>query len=454
MKRHTLVGCLGKLERRGLKSSAADRVTRLLLGTVDGRLEYGLANVLRSLNRLGAPPTEMGVDLLILATLIHAADTRIARDTESQDTWTREFRLIVPVSDQTLWQKAGSVVETMLAFLTGDLWRIEFVPRPRAFKLVVGGRKAPKPPRLDQVSLFSGGLDSLVGAVDALERGANPLFISHAAEGATSGAQKACFRRLEANYPDRSFARVRAWIDFPKGTVKKVKSENTTRGRSFLFIALGVAAGSGLGRDFVLDVPENGLIALNVPLDVLRLGSLSTRTTHPFYLARWNELIGKLGVPGVVRNPYWNQTKGEMIAQSKNAKLLRRLTPKSMSCSSPTKGRFKGLGIQHCGYCVPCLIRRASIQKAWGRGKDRTTYTVPKLAAQPLNTHEAEGRQARSFQVALARLKANPGIERFLIHKPGSLRDHPERVPELAAVYRRGMEEVGAILSRVATAPK
>ncbi len=52
-----------------------------------------------------------------------------------------------------------------------------------------------------------------------------------------------------------------------------VGSENSTRGRSFLFFALGVFAGTGLGNGFVLRVPENGLIALNVPLDPLRLGS-------------------------------------------------------------------------------------------------------------------------------------------------------------------------------------
>jgi len=421
---------------------------------LDGRLEFGLASVLRDLNKLGVPLPEIGVDLLLLATLVQCADTRIGRTTESQDAWTREIHLVVPVSDPARWGTSRTVLETMLSFLSGDLWTLEFSQRPPTFKVAVGGKQPTEPPSFDQVSLFSGGLDSLVGAVDALETGATPLFVSHAAEGATSAAQNACFRGLEANYQNRPFARLRAWIDFPKGVVKKVSSENTMRSRSFLFIALGVAAGTGLARAFVLNVPENGLIALNVPLDVLRLGSLSTRTTHPFYLARWNELLQKLGIPGTIRNPYWNRTKGEMVAQTKNAKLLRMLTPKSMSCSSPTKGRFKGIGPQHCGYCVPCLIRRASIHKAWGRGKDRTTYTIPSLAAQPLNTQEAEGRQVRSFQVGLARLKKSPGIERLLIHKPGSLRDEADRLPELAAVYRRGMEEVGALLTRVATKPK
>jgi hypothetical protein len=56
---------------------------------------------------------------------------------------------------------------------------------------------------------------------------------------------------------------------FPDGFVQGSAGENTTRGRSFLFFALGVFAGSGLNRPFTLKVPENGLIAVNVPLDPL-----------------------------------------------------------------------------------------------------------------------------------------------------------------------------------------
>src|SRR5712664_2091842 len=103
-------------------------------------------------------------------------------------------------------------------------------------------------------------------------------------------------------------------MSFRDGLVKGVDAEKTTRGRSFLFLALGVLVGTGFAGPFTLRLPENGLIALNVPLDRLRLGSLSTRTTHPFYLARWNELLKLLGISGRLENPYWNKTKGEMVA--------------------------------------------------------------------------------------------------------------------------------------------
>ena len=31
-------------------------------------------------------------------------------------------------------------------------------------------------------------------------------------------------------------------------------------------------------------VPENGVISINVPLTVRRVGTLSTRTTHPYFI--------------------------------------------------------------------------------------------------------------------------------------------------------------------------
>ena len=169
-------------------------------------------------------------------------------------------------------------------------------------------------PPFNDLALFSGGLDSLIGAIDALEAGRTPLLISHAGEGATSDAQTTIFDALKAHYPANAFQRLRLWMAFPDGFVRGTTAENTTRGRSFLFFALGVFAGSGLDGPFTLNVPENGLIAVNVPLDPLRLGALSTRTTHPFYIARWNDALTALGIAGCIENPYWDKTKGEMVA--------------------------------------------------------------------------------------------------------------------------------------------
>jgi hypothetical protein len=380
------------------------------------------------------------------------ADTRISRATESQDTWTRELRLVVPVSDPARWSRATELLQRTLNFLTGDRWHLGFRARPRGFERVSPKRKKQAgKPAFDSVNLFSGGLDSLIGAIDALEDRTHPFLVSHAGDGATSAAQTALNRQLKTTSKALPLERLRVWVNFPKNIVRDVRTETTTRGRSFLFFALGVLAGSGLPGTFTLRVPENGFISLNVPLDPLRLGSHSTRTTHPFYIARWNDLLAALGIAGRIVNPYWDKTKGEMVAGCTNQLLLKKLAPASLSCAAPTKGRWHKRGVEHCGFCLPCLIRRAALNAAWGPSGDPTAYTLANLTTSPLSSRRAEGKQIRSFQFAIDRLRATPGLERLFIHKPGPLSDEQERLTELAAVHRRGMAEVGALLDGVET---
>lgn len=456
MRRHVIIGRLGRLDRESVPVAPDEVMTRLDLIAANRRLDFGIGRAIEDLERLGIFPSEIGLDLLILAALVHAADTRISRNTESQDSWTREIRLVVPVSDPGLWAETTSVLQRLLNFLTGDIWLINFRQRPSSFASII-------PMRLDQIanpafnslSLFSGGLDSLIGAIDLLESARVPLLVSHAGDGATSAAQDACFDALKAHYPSNLFDRLRVWMNFPDGLIKGVAADKTTRSRSFLFFAIGVFCGTGFSGNFTLSVPENGLIALNVPLDPLRLGANSTRTTHPFYIARWNDLLEILNIPGAVVNPYWSKTKGEMIAECANAALLRTIIPSSLSCSSPTKGRWRGHGIEHCGYCLPCIIRRAAIATGFARGNDPTTYSITNLKSQALDTRQAVGQQVRSFQLAIKRIQDNPAIVKLLIHKPGPLTDvSPADIAALAEVYRRGMTEVAGLLNRVRALPR
>lgn len=449
MSRHLITGRFGPGDGAAVPAADNELVTPLDLAASQKQLGHGIGRALADLSTLKVFPTEIALDLLVVAALVHAADTRISRDTESQDSWTREIRVVVPVSDPARWHAAVSILERTLNFLTGDKWTLGFRSRPTKFASVVPSAPELIGPPFDGVSLFSGGLDSLIGAIDLLADGGVPLLVSHAGEGAISKAQEDCFEGLRAQNPRRGFNRLRVWMSFSKTLVRGVASEDTTRARSFLFFALGIFAGSGFGRQFVLRAPENGLIALNVPLDSLRLGALSTRTTHPFYIARWNEMLRILGIPGQIENPYWNKTKGEMVAGCANANLLQDMIPNSLSCSSPTKGRWQHHGTEHCGFCVPCLIRRAALAGV----NDPTTYTLSNLRAQTWDTKQASGEQIRSFQYAIERLRMRPELAKSLIHKPGPLSDNPERQDALAGVYRRGLNEVGALLSGVRTRP-
>src|SRR5438132_327804 len=113
----------------------------------------------------GVVPTETAADLAVLAAAVTAADTRISRAQDSQDTWTREIDLYLPVQEPARWNAAAGLIERTLKFLTGDHWRLIFRARHRDYRQIVT-----RPPRVrpavTSVCLFSGGLDSFIGAID------------------------------------------------------------------------------------------------------------------------------------------------------------------------------------------------------------------------------------------------------------------------------------------------
>lgn len=447
MRRHSVIARLGPGDRTRIHLHDKGTVTteiRFING--EHRLGYGLGQIVDQLAERFIFPTDSGVDLAILAATVTAADTRIARASDSQDSWTREIDLYLPVKAPDVWTDQSRLLERTLRFLTGDIWRLFFRPRHKDYEDIV-----PEPNDLigsqyTSVCLFSGGLDSFIGAIDLLAAKEKPIFVSHYWDISTS-SQSLCAHRIGTVYGDIDKRHVRARVGFSNDLIAGAGTEKTTRGRSFLFLALAALAASGL-EDSTLYIPENGLISLNVPLDPLRLGAWSTRTTHPFYLMRWQEILSNLGIASTISNPYRFKTKGEMIAGCSNQPLVKKYGAETISCSSVSKARWKGLPPGHCGHCVPCLIRRGAFKA--GMGADATTYSLADLAAQTLDGKSAEAEHVRSFRLMARRLAGQPGIEEILVHKPGPLSDYPpEDVAQYAAVFRRGVEEVEKVVRKV-----
>lgn len=65
------------------------------------RLSFGIGQAIDQLANKGMRPSETSIDLALVAGALTAADTRISRKTESQNAWTREIDLYVPVADPT-----------------------------------------------------------------------------------------------------------------------------------------------------------------------------------------------------------------------------------------------------------------------------------------------------------------------------------------------------------------
>lgn len=453
MKRFSLITRLGKTDTAKVSVLQRDSsVHELDFLDDDNRLAHGLGQALDQLASLGLTAPQAAIDLALLAGLVNAADTRVSRDINAQGGWTREIDLYLPVNDPSLWSAQVEHIGKMLRFLTGDRWRLFVRPRPKDVpSLSVASDTLPLH-GLDEVSLFSGGLDSLIAAIDSLSGGKHPLLISHYWDAETAKAQSYLLERLESKFGDEVFKSIRVRLGFDRNALDTGQSENTQRGRSFLFYALASLAAASFGKMTTVNVPENGLIALNVPLDPLRFGALSTRTAHPHFMASMQQLLDRLGLQVSLRNPYRHQTKGEMTKDCADKSYLKTVVASSMSCSSPAKARYRGLSPRHCGYCVPCLIRRASLKAGLGID-DPTLYTVEDLSAQTLRSDRAEGEHVRSFQMMVARLRERPELAGILVHKPGPLIDAAAEIPAYADVFRRGVLEVASILDDVVVEP-
>ena len=379
----------------------------------------------RDIIREKVVPAARSWDFLSLALAVVCADLAGHRG-RSSDGWTREFDITVSVIDAGFWNAHVELVQQLLAFLTTDRWTVRFteggiLPQPH--------RKAAHPGE-DCVVLLSGGLDSYVGAIDIVSDGKRPLAVSQMVRG---DGEKQCAFAAEIGGGLRHFqANHNAGVPDPE-------SPPSQRARSIIFFAYGVLMATTLaryqaGEEVTLYVCENGFIAVNPPLTGARLGSLSTRTTHPVVLSLLQQLLNLAGLRVRVANPYRFKTKGEMLRECKDQALLEAHAYQTTSC-----GRFKHFGYKHCGRCVPCLVRRAAFH-AW-KGSDPTHYKYDNLAR---NDKEHAGfDDVRSALIAIAE-RREVGTKRWLGATLSSALVSDKE--DLIRTVERGLDEIQTLL--------
>lgn len=404
--------------------------------TSNGSFCYGLQRTVDELKNQDIYPSETGFDAIIFGLLVYMADMKISRRSQAQDSWSREIILTIPVYDEK-WSNYKETFERMLKFLTGDLWYVEFTKRTQL--LATKEKFNRRTNKYKVASLFSGGMDSLIASINYMEQKQSTLLVSHAGESRVRHWQTNLLSVLDEYYGEIPHGNAYYWTNLDGVEFPEADSDMNQRSRSFLFITIALFAMSGTKDCTKLLMPENGLIALNVPLEYLRLGSHSTRTTHPFYLKLWTEVVADIfGIS--ISNPYWNKTKGEMANECLNREVLKIAMGQSYSCSSVNSVSIQSGRSDHCGHCLPCIIRRAAMYKAFG-DFDPSEYMDTNVTML-VDNREAKGEQIRSFQYAIERLKKNPEAKKVLIHKSGPLDMDEEYLSELADTYYRGLMEV------------
>jgi hypothetical protein len=188
-----------------------------------------------------------------------------------------------------------------------------------------------------------------------------------------------------------------------------------------------------MGHHVDLYIPENGVISLNIPLTVMRLGSLSTRTTHPYFMGLLQKLLTELGLDISLINPFQMKTKGEMMKDCKDLDYLNSHYQYTLSCSHPDQGRWTGEDAGHCGECLPCTIRRAAI-KAAGL-TDASTYR---------HNYDTDtgARDLKSYKLGLS----TPKDSYAAIQMSGPI---TERHNEYVRLYEEGLKELKSFIDTI-----
>lgn len=311
-------------------------------------------------------------DLFIIGISVFALDKRIDRRKFS-DCWTRDISVNIPVLNVELWKQTEQQWNKTLTFLTGDKWDIHFRQCEKQYSQRENfSRVHLSLEKCNCVSLFSGGLDSYCGAIKLLEDGKMPCLLGHNEYPKLRKKQEEFAESFQGLYPKQTvrFISFTANSRAPKNLRGEFLdgTENTSRGRSLLFLCAALSIAGILGKDVPVYIPENGFIGLNIPLTNSRKGTCSTRTTHPYFLNSFLEIMKNVGIDNSINNFFAYSTKREIVDLVKDTDAFKSHYIDTISCSHPCLARYNKKGNNeypvNCGYCYPCLIRKSSLMDA------------------------------------------------------------------------------------------
>ena len=303
------------------------------------------------------------LDLLELAAYTYAADRLVKRGQKRAvefHSWSRRIHVRTKVRDLDFWQRSDvrEILCECLKFMTGDAeFSFSFEGGHATDPTSLFDREDfqhPSSPRTTDVTLFSGGLDSLSGVMSSLEGTDRSLvLVSHHSQPGVKGVQKRLAKAIEDRYPNRvhhygftcTFRGVRA-------------TEETQRSRSFLYASIGFAICQALGSR-ELKVYENGITSMNLRRREDLANARASRTTHPRAIADLERFLRLVADDNAfkITTPFLWKTKRavvETLVKSDGGNLI----PSSVSC---THTFIKSANATHCGKCFQCLDRRMAM---------------------------------------------------------------------------------------------
>lgn len=391
-------------------------------------------------------------DLLEIATFVYAAGQLASRgglkELDYGYKWHREFDLAIPVRQYDVWTDARTKeqLEDLLSFVAGEHYTFHFTQKQKEnpeFLELQDSREDPN--HIQEVILFSGGMDSFAGAVDEIDGQKKKIaLVSHCSEPKMKSLQKNVFQYLRKNCAGPMPLHVPVHIY--KGGHYITKDTNQ-RSRSFLYASLGALVATTLGLKHALFY-ENGIISCNLPFDNQTPQARRTRSTHPKFLAEMGELVKCItGEEFQFKNPYFFMTRTDIVNRIISCHKSEGITI-TRSCA---KSRYSGP--RHDGVCSQCVDRRFSTIAAQCLEYDpQKDYKIDIFKDELENTHDRTMALGYTY---LADHIGNLDKESFCEHFSSDLYEitnhmafsQTEAITNIYNLYRNHSNQVNGVLS-------
>ncbi len=311
---------------------------------------------------MGENPSDVATDLLEITAFVYAADQAVRRGGKSEfeygSKWRRHFWIELPVRQPDFWadEKILVPLREVLTFLSDDDFEFHFtkLKNPRKLDSYLDYRKGGVDSGgIEDVMLFSGGLDSFGGAVKEIADGKRKIaLVSHQPTTKVGAPQWKLVEALNKHLNGTAPAPFHVQVELNKG--KALGREYTQRTRSFVYASLAAVVARMLGKNRIRFY-ENGIVSFNLPLSMQSLGARASRTTHPQTLAGFGKLFSAVfGSTFTVENPFLWKTKTEIVRELK-AGGFGKLCAATISCAHTWERTTQH---SHCGVCSQCVDRR------------------------------------------------------------------------------------------------
>ena len=405
-------------------SGNCDSETINLLNSDYGELE---ANIAVGLQKFVEDPEALPsriIDLLQLASYIYCADrlaNRGERESLRNTAWSRSFDIFMPVLDYEFWSNpsVSKALTDALTFMTGDrTYAFHFsmattnpvVQENKQLLLFSNEYTSIADAEKTDVMLFSGGLDSLAGAIERLnlhpER--TLCLVSHRSNNVTTHTQAELIKHLQGKYQKRAIQ-----YGFECHNKKSIPSrDETQRTRMFLFASIAFAICHCYNKSEFY-IYENGVTSINLSKQIDVINARASRTTHPKTIELLRKLFKRFNPSFDIKVPYYDKTKADIMHIFETFGETA-LIASSVSCSS-TRNKPK-TEAAHCGCCSQCIDRIFSVFAA-GLNEYDTLYADDFIRNIPSN----EVKQRLYNTLRLAQVNSDP-IQFFEQH-PTELMD-------------------------------